>query len=408
MESVDYYELLGVQQSASIDEIKKAIRSIRREYRIMEGSPDPDQRRRAENAMSILSECERVLTDPNERAQYDAQYQNAAVRQVMEVQRQQKAKSEETCQQFYNSAQEYINKKNYARALVLIDEAEKYNVNHDILVPMSGAMCCEGMREFKLGLKYLGTALQYAMEEQSKEYEALIEDLFGITFFNLEDYANAEEAFDSAARACPDQPNYACRVVFIKTLQHKDAEALQIAQALSQKYPDDAYVRNVYINAIFWYVARVIASNNATDAMIANGDQGFDYWFTNTRQIEEARKYEQLLAQLGPVVPSDEVFCPPTSRNENIADMRRQLDYASKRSWDLPETKYLVALGIGWVVFAFIMFHFDPLIQGILLLILVTAAIVAFGLWRCYCYGWQYNRRICGGPINKTGLQVTA
>lgn len=63
----DYYEILNVPRSASVEEIKQAYRRMAREYH-------PDVRREdphAEERFKEINEAFQVLSDPQQRAQYD-------------------------------------------------------------------------------------------------------------------------------------------------------------------------------------------------------------------------------------------------------------------------------------------------------------------------------------------------
>jgi molecular chaperone DnaJ len=65
-EKRDYYEVLGIQKSASQDDIKKAFRDLARRYH-----PDVNKEAEAEEKFKEINEAYGVLSDPEKRSAYD-------------------------------------------------------------------------------------------------------------------------------------------------------------------------------------------------------------------------------------------------------------------------------------------------------------------------------------------------
>lgn len=66
MSKRDYYEVLGVDQNASVDEVKKAYRKLARKYH-----PDVNKEADAEDKFKEVKEAYDTLSDPQKKARYD-------------------------------------------------------------------------------------------------------------------------------------------------------------------------------------------------------------------------------------------------------------------------------------------------------------------------------------------------
>jgi molecular chaperone DnaJ len=75
MATRDYYDILGIQRTASADEIKSAYRKLAMKYHPDRNPDDTD----AEDRFKEAAEAYEVLSDPSKRARYD-QYGHAGVR----------------------------------------------------------------------------------------------------------------------------------------------------------------------------------------------------------------------------------------------------------------------------------------------------------------------------------------
>ncbi|TFB71877.1 hypothetical protein E3O06_11490 [Cryobacterium glaciale] len=72
MAELTHYELLGVDRLADVETIRAAVRGQRRVWTQRQGLPSLEVRHEADRMTSRITEAERVLTDPAQRAAYDA------------------------------------------------------------------------------------------------------------------------------------------------------------------------------------------------------------------------------------------------------------------------------------------------------------------------------------------------
>ncbi|HZD40583.1 MAG TPA: J domain-containing protein, partial [Terriglobales bacterium] len=79
MAGPDFYEILGVTRTASLDEIKSAHREQVKKYH-PDLFPSPNQKARANKRLQQINEAYAVLSNPGRRRQYDSRFfQNAKV-----------------------------------------------------------------------------------------------------------------------------------------------------------------------------------------------------------------------------------------------------------------------------------------------------------------------------------------
>lgn len=140
-----YYSILGVTQNDTIEEIKKAYLRLAQKYH-PDRYQDPDEKQKAHEQFSKLTESYRVLSDEELRVEYDKSLDKGV--KPKEVARETQAKNA------FKRAIVFLRQNDPWRAVNLLRIANRYHAQ-------------------PLYLSYLGLALVYTKQYQQEGFEKL-------------------------------------------------------------------------------------------------------------------------------------------------------------------------------------------------------------------------------------------
>ncbi len=366
---VNYYDLLGLNQGASEDEIRARLKEKKRIWTQRQNAPKPEQQQEASNNLRMVPDIEATLLNSQKRSAYDQQLRTAP-KEEAHVDTS-KIEAEDLIQEGWR----LLSVGNVPDALMVATKATEVQGNNPDAWALLG-YCKAQWGEIEDALYEYKRAIKLRPNDASFYF-----DLGGI-YEGIEQWKDAMQQYERAAQIDPRKPVYRAAMgsVFIKNEMFK--EGIEILEQCLKEEPENegykyllavAYTESTYQG--WTYVEKI--------------DR---YLTTKPEHIEEAERYIQKAKALN-VSDSD-------LRNR-MNDVQAAIDDARKRRFHGNP----LAVGGAVILGLFMLFSGDKgVIPGALYLIV-------FGvLYAVSCMAPQYkmNKRVIeSGGETSTGMMFS-
>ncbi len=356
---MNYYEILGVDQGATEDDIKGKLKERKRLWVQHTNAPRLEQRQEAERLLKLVPEIESILFDKNKRADYDKKLRTAP-REQSQIDTAAVEQADDLIQQGWR----LVAAGNIPDALFVATKATEKQGNNADAWALLGYVHAQWGDTDKAVYEY-DRAIGIRPNDAGLYFE------LGGIYEGNEQWKNAFEQYQRAARIDPKCSVYRASMgsIFIKNDLYKDG--IDLLETCVHEEPDNeqyklllaiAYTESTYQNWTFV--------------------EDVQQWLTTTlAHVEEAEKYIQKAESLN--VKDRDV-------QERIKQVRETIESARKRRF---HGNYLAA-GAALVIGALMLFsgNSDIVPGGIYFL-------VCGGLYIASCLTPQYrlNKRVIEG-----------
>lgn len=223
---VNFYELLGINQGASEDEIRAKLKEKKRIWTQRQNAPKPEQQQEASNNLRLIPEIEATLLNSAKRATYDKQSISAP---------QQKAHVDMSKIEAENLVQEgwrLLSVGNVPDALMVATKATEVQGNN----PDAWALL--GYTKAQWG-EVDDAIYEYKRAIKLRPNDATFYYDLGCIYENIEHWKDAMQQYERAAKIDPSTPVYRASMgsVFIKNEMYQ--EGIQLLERAIQEEPDN-------------------------------------------------------------------------------------------------------------------------------------------------------------------------
>lgn len=266
-EFVNYYEILGLAETADDKTIKKAIREQRQIWNKRAAQANPVKREQAQKRVRDLGAAERVLLDPNGRQGFDQQ-----LRQYRPATNHVTVNADQGGRDWLSLAREYFERGNAQSAYYCAREAIAQNgANHE-------AWAIRANSSFSMG-KYQDAGFEFRETISLKPDSAEYHFDYAEAFAALGSVNEAIGEYETALRLEPGNPLYRTAIANMCLKQGDPQRALKLMEEVVQEYPNEPVFQ--------YYLALAIERVQLTMwSRLRNGN----YLITSWAQIDVTRK----------------------------------------------------------------------------------------------------------------------
>lgn len=370
----NYYNILGVAQNASAEDVQKAISEKRREWTPRTGHPKLETRQLAEQTIKNIAEAESILLDPAKRRDYDQQL----AAQVASPEPTQPGPTQG--RDWLQIARDYLVQGNSSQANYAAREATSQQSENP------EAWYIRGLSSELLGNNVdaefeLSEAIRLNPNDAS--YHAELGDLYK----NNELWNKALPEYTRASQLEPSNVYYSAGVGLSEGALGNIEKAHDILKAAYEKLPDDETIRYLYGLALSDMITRTWSTYHDGSQSILTENQ-LNYSKEKLATIDSLR-----ITDVGFVNHLDEI---------RVNVERAEL----VKFWSFDGMGGLVFGEIVTIIAMFVFFGIGQgfVVLGILCLALAVLWIVLF-VRSHRVPGWKWNWKQSPAYVRQTGLQ---
>lgn len=361
----DYYELLNIKKSASEQDIRTAVRTLRKRYRLLEGSPDQEQRANAERIMALLDEAEKTLLDRSSRAGYDMSYETEkrAAQQEFESNR----SCAQSAQMWLEEAEEFLKQGQYGNAYYAAKEVTEKDPG---VVPgwVIRGLCSMNLDKYDEAEFSFAHALR--LGGANPQLKAMLGEVYALQMrFDL-----AKRILVEAIELDPSDDEIKVQLADVCQRSGSLDRAISLMRQVCGANPDIQSYRDFLASCLLQSIEKAMSH------------QAGMMYITNERQIEYVRA---TLGELSRLSISD------VGISEGCRKAQECLDESMKRHFIPPKAWFWVFLFLGIFLFG----------TGLPVGFFMLVALGAYAYFEVFPLGWKINAKALGSAAKTSGLQ---